>query len=178
MNADQNAVELNHAGFVARFGPRPRDFAGLIGGTLLAACASVWSLSHGPVILFVGPVAAIGCALAALPALTRRELHLTGEGLRLVVRRPWGVRQRSYALRALDVQPVSVDEMRFLDLKDERTGEHDWLPFGEDHAQWRWWLETLRELCEVARSRGEDKPREEELQARLQMYSLISGFGR
>lgn len=178
MNEDQNAVELNHAGFVARFGPRPRDFASVCGAFVLAVLTVAWGLFHGPVIWLAGPVALLGFVLAALPSVTRRELHLTGDGLKLVIRRPWAVRQRSYALHALDVQPVSIDEMRFLDLQDERTGEREWLPFGEDHAQWRWWLETLRELCEVARNKGEDEPLEEELQARLQMYSLISGLGR
>jgi hypothetical protein len=169
-------VEFDHAGFVARFGPRSADYLTLMGSVLLATLLTLTTTSIG-----VGPGLCLAglvwlTALASLvPIFTHRELRLSADGLRLTVRRPWFVAHRWFALRRLEVQPYSVDESRFIELRDLGDGSTQHLPFGTSIEEWKWWTRTLRDLCEVARTEPEvsDNP-----EARRHVMRLLADLQR
>jgi hypothetical protein len=151
-----SSVEFDHAGFVARFEPRTSEYVTLAGSLFLAMLLTLSS-----VVFEVGP----GLCLAMLvwftalttlvPILTHRELRLSADGLRLTVRRPWSTAHRWFSLRRLEVQPYSVDESHFIELREPGSSATQNLPFGTSIEEWKWWTRTLRDLSEVARTEPE-----------------------
>lgn len=170
-------IEFDHAGFVARFGPRTSDYLALGGSLALAALMTLllalqWS---APTLCLT---VAVWCAplVAVLPLVTRRELRLSADGLRLTVTRPWSVRHCWFSLRHLALHPYTVDESRFLELQDLRTGQRRQLPFGLAVQEWEWWTRTLRNAIEAARAAPEPAP--DDPDARRQVTSLLSSLER